>query len=156
MVTEISVSPTGCAPSRLRPANEIACTSYRMLTPPTECHWIKLSSVDKPTKIGCHGNVPWGIEKLISDWSSTAVVLSTVNIRQSSGSLPPGLWLTSPADWLSKTGISSGTLRSVFEYGLPLPFYGSMKRFFGWYLRRHPFLLGCFSVFHLSVVGCVR
>ena len=30
--------------------------------------------------------------------------------------------LTSPAGWLPRTGISSGTLRSVIEYGLPLPF----------------------------------
>jgi len=29
----------------------------------------------------------------------------------------------SPAGWLPRTGISSGTLRSVIEYGLPLPFY---------------------------------
>ena len=34
-------------------------------------------------------------------------------------SLPPGLWLTSPAGWLPRTGISSGTLRSVIEYELP-------------------------------------
>ena len=44
---------------------------------------------------------------------------------ESNGSLPPGLWLTSPAGWLPRTGISSGTLRSVIEYGLPLPFTGS-------------------------------
>ena len=38
----------------------------------------------------------------------------------SNGSLAPGLWLTSPAGWLPRrTGISSGTLRSVIEYGLP-------------------------------------
>jgi len=37
-------------------------------------------------------------------------------------SLPLGLWLTSPAGWLPRTRISSGTLRSVIEYGLPLPF----------------------------------
>ena len=37
-------------------------------------------------------------------------------------SLPPGLWLTSPVSWLPSTGISSGTLRSVIEYRLPLPF----------------------------------
>jgi len=36
-------------------------------------------------------------------------------------SLPPGFWLTSPAGWLPRTGISSGTLRSAVEYGLPLP-----------------------------------
>ena len=39
------------------------------------------------------------------------------------GSLPPGLWLTSPAGWLPRTGISSGTLRSAIEYWLPLLFY---------------------------------
>ena len=42
---------------------------------------------------------------------------------ESNASLPPGLWLTSPAGWLPRTGISSGTLRSVIEYGLPLPFF---------------------------------
>ena len=36
--------------------------------------------------------------------------------------LTPGLWLTSPAGWLPRTVISSGNLRSVIEYGLPLPF----------------------------------
>ena len=44
-------------------------------------------------------------------------------LAESNGSLPPGSWLTSPAGWLPRTGISSGTLRSVIEYGLPLPFY---------------------------------
>jgi len=37
----------------------------------------------------------------------------------SNGSLPPSLWLTSHAGWLPRTGISSGTLCSVIEYGLP-------------------------------------
>ena len=32
------------------------------------------------------------------------------------------LWHTSPAGWLPRTGISSGTLRSVIEYGLALLF----------------------------------
>jgi len=50
------------------------------------------------------------------------VVGVTAGLVESNGSLPPGLWLTSPADWLSRTGISSGTLRSVIEDGLPLPF----------------------------------
>ena len=45
----------------------------------------------------------------------------TAGLVESNGSLPPGLWLTSPAGWLPRTGISSGTLRSVIEYGLPLP-----------------------------------
>ena len=44
----------------------------------------------------------------------------TAGMVESNGSLPPSLWLTSPAGWLPRTGISSGTLRSVIEYGLPL------------------------------------
>ena len=44
-------------------------------------------------------------------------------LAESNGSLPPGLWLTSPAGWLPRTGrISSGSPRSVIECGLPLPF----------------------------------
>ena len=48
----------------------------------------------------------------------------TAGLAVSNGSLPSGLWLTSPAGWLPRTGISSRseTLCSVFEYGLPLPF----------------------------------
>jgi len=40
----------------------------------------KISSVNKTNKIGCHNNVPWRIEILISDYSSTAVVLPTLRI----------------------------------------------------------------------------
>ena len=46
----------------------------------------------------------------------------TVGLAESNGSLPLGLWLTSPAGWLPRTGISSGTLCSVIEYGLALAF----------------------------------
>ena len=46
----------------------------------------------------------------------------TAGLAESNGSLPPGLWLTLPACWLPRTGISSGTLRSAIEYGLPLRF----------------------------------
>jgi len=46
----------------------------------------------------------------------------TAGLAESNGSLPPGLWLTLPAGWLPRTGISSRTLCSVIEYGLPLPF----------------------------------
>jgi len=46
----------------------------------------------------------------------------TAGLAESSGSLVPGLWLTSPAGWLPRTEISSGTLCSAVEYGLPLPF----------------------------------
>ena len=49
----------------------------------------------------------------------------TASLAKSNGSLPPGLWLTSPAGRLPKTGISSGTLCSVIEYllGYLLPYY---------------------------------
>ena len=49
----------------------------------------------------------------------------TAGQTESKGSLPSGLWHTSPAGWLPRTWISSGTLRSGIEYGLPLglPFY---------------------------------
>jgi len=47
----------------------------------------------------------------------------TAGLAESNGSLLPGLWLSSPPGLLPRTGISSGTLRSVIEYGLPLPFY---------------------------------
>ena len=46
----------------------------------------------------------------------------TAGLAESNGSLPPGLWLTSPAGWLPRTGISSGTRLSEIKYGLPLPF----------------------------------
>jgi len=49
------------------------------------------------------------------------VAMVTAGLAESSDSLPPGLWLMSPAGWVPRTGISSGTLRSVIEYGLPLP-----------------------------------
>ena len=47
------------------------------------------------------------------------VVGVTAGLAESNGNLPPGLWLTSPAGWLPRTGISSGSLRSVIECGLP-------------------------------------
>jgi len=50
------------------------------------------------------------------------IVGLTAGLAESDGSLPSGLWFTSPAGWLPRTGISSGTLRSVIEYGLPLLF----------------------------------
>ena len=46
----------------------------------------------------------------------------TAGLAESNGSLPPGLWLTSPAGWLPRTGISSRTLRSVIECRPPLLF----------------------------------
>jgi len=47
----------------------------------------------------------------------------TAGPAESNDSLPLGLWLTSPAGWLPRTGISSRTLSSAVEYGLPLPFF---------------------------------
>ena len=51
------------------------------------------------------------------------VAMVTAGLAESNGSLLPGLWLTSPAGWLPRTGISSGTLRWAMEYGLPLFLY---------------------------------
>jgi len=34
--------------------------------------------------------------------------VTAAGLTESNGSLPPGLWLTSPAGWLPRTGISTG------------------------------------------------
>jgi len=57
--------------------------------------------------------------KLVAAFLRVAEV--TIGLAESNGSLPSGLWFTSPAGWLPSTGISSETLCSVTEYGLPLP-----------------------------------
>jgi len=49
----------------------------------------------------------------------------TAGLAESNGSLPPGSWLTPPAGWLPRTGISYGTLRSIIEYGLPFIIHNS-------------------------------
>ena len=49
-------------------------------------------------------------------------------MAESNGSLPPGIWLTSPAGWLPRTGISSGTLHSKIEYGILLPSLRPIQR----------------------------
>jgi len=49
-------------------------------------------------------------------------------MAESNGSLPSGLWFTSLAGWLPRTGISFGTLCSVIEYGLPVRFLLSEAR----------------------------
>jgi len=59
--------------------------------------------------------------KLVAAFLRVARV--TPGLEKSNGSLRPGLWLTLLAGWLPRTGISSGTLCSEIEYGLPLPFY---------------------------------
>jgi len=45
-----------------------------------------------------------------------SVARITAGLVESNDSLPPGLWLASPAGWLPKTGISPETIRSVIEY----------------------------------------
>jgi len=47
----------------------------------------------------------------------------TTHLAESIDCLPPGLYLRSPAGWLPRTGISSGTQRSYRDLstGLPLP-----------------------------------
>jgi len=61
-----------------RPTCDNSPVCYRHLANIAETQ--KLSSVHqnsvlwtRPTKIGCHSNVPWGIKELISAWSSTAI-----------------------------------------------------------------------------------
>ena len=50
-------------------------------------------------------------------WCLAAVEV-TADLEEINGSLPPGLWLRSPARQLLRTGISSGTLHSlrVWDY----------------------------------------
>ena len=47
------------------------------------------------------------------------VARATSGLVESNGSILPGLWLMSPAGWLPRTAISSGTLCLAIEYGLP-------------------------------------
>jgi len=47
--------------------------------------------------------------KLVAALLRVAAV--TVGLAESNGSLPPGLWLTSPAGWLPRIGIGSGTVQ---------------------------------------------
>ena len=56
----------------------------------------------------------------IGSSSRIRVARVTAGMAESNGS-----GLQSPAGWLPRTWISSGTLRSVIEYGLPLPFLSS-------------------------------
>jgi len=75
------------------------------------------------------------------------VVGVTAGLAESNGSLQPGLWLTSPAGWLLRTRISSGTPRSVIEYGLPFTFYHHSHQ---WCSQRGPeFPLKCHIITQL-------
>ena len=87
-------SPPGCAPRRLLivvnwSVNWFACVQRRNCTscrmpPSAECNanpilWIEADKIKITTKIGCHGNVHWRIEKkLKSGVSSTAKILQTL------------------------------------------------------------------------------
>jgi len=72
----------------------------------------------------------------------------TAGLAESNGSLPPGLWFTSPAGWLPRTGISSGTLRLVIEYGLPLPFLPVA-------VAQSSSVAMCFVLLILSMASCL-
>ena len=74
----------------------------------------------------------------------------TAGLAESNGSLPSGLWFTSPAGWLPRTGISSRTLRSVIEYGLPLPF--TLK--IGWWAKILGAIVGSITAEVHWVVYC--
>jgi len=58
---------------------------------------------------------------LASVHQAAKMVAALLRVAESNGSLPPDLWLASPAGWMPRTEISSGTLRSVIKYVLPLP-----------------------------------
>ena len=75
----------------------------------------------------------------------------TVDLVESNCSLPPGLWLTSPAGWLPRSGISSGTLRSVIEYGLLLLFFTVLQvkvvLLWVWIMMFSAFIYSCIHAF---------
>ena len=73
--------------------------------------------------------------KLVAD--ILRVAGATAGLAESNGSLPRGLWLTAPAGWLPRTGISSETLRSVIEYGLSLPFCIADNNYFVHFFSDH-------------------
>ena len=62
-------------------------------------------------------------------WCSAAGEV-TAGLTESNGSLPPGLCIRSPAGWLPRTGISSGTLRSfpVWHYLHVLTLQAPLRR----------------------------
>ena len=78
----------------------------------------------------------------------------TAGLAESNGSLPSGLWLTSPTGWLSRTGISSGTLRSVIEYRLSFTF-----TFFTQLhnkLHNKLFVIGLYAKAYMQTNHCAR
>ena len=73
-------------------------------------------SLSQPQTVHTHPDSVHQAAKLVAVLLRAARV--TAGLAERSGSLPPGLWLTSPAGWLPRTGISSGTVRSIVEYRL--------------------------------------
>ena len=71
------------------------------------------------------------------NWYQLKVARVTVGLAESNGSLLPGLWLTSPAGWLPRTEISSRTLCSAFEYGLPFPLLAHAETCSSWYSQHY-------------------
>ena len=89
--------------------------------------------------------------KLVAALLSVAGV--TAGLAESNGSLPPGLWLTSPAGWLRRTGISSGTLHSVIEYELPLhPTTGHCRTLHQWQSRKEEIQIKLTTWLHIYFV----
>jgi len=62
----------------------------------------------------------------VSVHQAAKFVAALLRVAGVAAGLPAGLWLASPAGWLPRTGISSGTLCLVIDYRLPLPFTWKM------------------------------
>ena len=61
----------------------------------------------------------------------------TAGLADSNSSLPPGLWLTSPAGWLPRTGGQlRNPIRSVIDYGLPFTHLQCPSSLFYWVAER--------------------
>jgi len=77
---------------------------------PQRCPVTVLGKLFTPIKSLCSPGIEIGTEKV------------TAGLAERNGSLLQGLWLMSPAGWLPRTGITSGTLRLAVEYELLLLF----------------------------------
>jgi len=92
-------------------------------------HLLPITVLTRFQAISHHEWISWRVSRkpCSKQWTVTAKLVAallrvarvTAGLAKSNSSLLPGLWLTSPAGWLPRTGISCGTLRSVIEYGLP-------------------------------------
>jgi len=67
-------------------------------------------------------------------WCSAAGEV-TAGLAEGNGSLPPGLWLRSPASWLPRTGISSKPY-TRFEYGTIFTFYCSLQSTLPYHMKQ--------------------